>query len=464
MLTNYDFLHNTIKNILGLPMTLSKSNEKKYIVSKNIFYEKRNLKILSPLGDICANALQAMILDNIINNAQKKANIAKYFELFLTEEEKQNLKNSNNYITDLIISVVSKFNSITGIESIKYLLSDANNLKKIYAEKTYILYSKILRFFSEDISISFSIINNLLGCILKSIKSIENINADIGFDKLKLIPNNVLISIENLKTTLGLVNLDKCNDNLDNIIKLCNDELLVILHWFIHEYLKEDSYDIEFVNKIENVSSELKIINTKDLIKCGWSLEDIQKEAILIDYETIDNVEPEHVGTFDQWFPIIETHPENRKMLIDKDLNIIGYWSYVQLFDEYYEKAKNGELLDSEIDNTMIPILIPGYVYNIYFLTICLREQYRMKIGLRQLITSLIDTLDDLAKRDIFINEICTLAYSDNGLHLSKGLGLKYYKDHKDSGEMYYCKVKDLLDQPICNKYTELKKLYESKF
>ena len=111
----------------------------------------------------------------------------------------------------------------------------------------------------------------------------------------------------------------------------------------------------------------------------------------------------------------------------------------------------------------MIPVLVPG-TYNIYFVEICLNHKYKGTLVFRVVLNSIAEVIENLARREIFVNEICTQAYTTDGERLCKSLGLKYHKKHVDSGNIYCGSVKDLLEQPFCRNFYTLKRLYSKQF
>ena len=107
--------------------------------------------------------------------------------------------------------------------------------------------------------------------------------------------------------------------------------------------------------------------------------------------------------------------------------------------------------------------MIPG-TYNIYVTSIMLKDEYRKSLAFQKLLFSIIDTIEEYALNNVFIDEVCAWAYSDSGIALSKTLGLTYLTEHKEHGKVYCGKVIDLLNKPLCNKFTRLKKLYFERF
>lgn len=274
---------------------------------------------------------------------------------------------------------------------------------------------------------------------------------------------------------------------LSNMIKISTQnnpskkkEIIEFLKIFLSpnelEYIKKNPEDIKSVVKFAaaKVSKNKKKITDKDLeefrimdvdqlLNENWTIEKMVSDAINLDFETIEDITPEHNGDLKQWSEIARENSDTLRYLINKDNKMIGYWHCTPLIDDFYKKAKNGKLLDSEITLDTIPIMFPG-TYNIYFIGICLQEKYRRKSAtFGKLIFSVVYALKTLAEKNIFINEICALAYTTNGVRLCESIGLKYLQDHIEHGKIYCGHINDLLNKPFCKDFTELKELYKNK-
>lgn len=136
-------------------------------------------------------------------------------------------------------------------------------------------------------------------------------------------------------------------------------------------------------------------------------------------------------------------------------------WSFKPFYNEYFQKAKNGELFDIEITPDMMPTLIPG-IYNVYFSNICLKEQYRKTIVFKTLLFSIIEVIEKWAKEGIYINEVCAQAYTTSSKNLCRSIGLDFIKSHIDHGDIYCGHIYDLVEENFCNDFTELRNLYRN--
>jgi hypothetical protein len=142
---------------------------------------------------------------------------------------------------------------------------------------------------------------------------------------------------------------------------------------------------------------------------------------------------------------------------------MIGFWSFLALFDDAFERAKMGKLVDSEVTPAIMPTIIHGN-YNIYIPSVMIDKTYQKSLTLQKLLFSMVEAIEEYALNGIFFDEICAWAYSGSGISLSKSLGLTYLKEHEETGQVYHGKTIELLQQPILNNFETLKALYRQHF
>lgn len=229
-------------------------------------------------------------------------------------------------------------------------------------------------------------------------------------------------------------------------------------HLFGYEIIKAGIAKFTATSNSYKKKSQLKIVGYQDIKRMGKDIHEFVLQAIELDNDTIEDLTDEHEGSLEQWVKLANKLPETYRYLFDND-EMIGMWGFKPLFDDDFKRAKDGKLFDSELNLSMMPMLITG-TYNIYFVNICLKDRYRGTKALKILLDSIAEALVILAERNIFINEICTLAYSLDGERLCKSIGLKYHKKHVDCGDIYCGSIKDLLEKPFCRNFHNLKRLY----
>lgn len=215
-------------------------------------------------------------------------------------------------------------------------------------------------------------------------------------------------------------------------------------------------------NKIieESTLSFLTVADIDNVISWGWDGKKLLDELIKLDYQTIDDLTPDHEGHTNQWAPVFMDHPDTWRLLIAGPERIVGYWHFVPLFKMDYEKAKEGRLADSQITTDIVRVCeLPGW-YDIYFVSICALPIYRRTLRMRPLFKSFFDVATELALEGVFIKEICTNAYTPSGEALCKDLGFNFITSHIDHGKIYGGQFIDLLNHDLSNGHHELKRLY----
>jgi hypothetical protein len=395
----------------------------------------------------------------------------------LSKDELEYLKKHGEDFENIIDFSFNKFtkNNENLLRSYSRIITKRKN--KIYGEKIESEYAKVKYYSKTDPDTAISITQNLIEIICSIIKKVEKLEDEIGnlcfSDKLdifvnkKIIPKKIAVLTDILKilvSTLTDIELEG-NYYIDILMATLNK----FVTWFLNDYLNYDfsveSFDISSSISKENsyvkgTSEKVKLMDIYDAMKINWNLKDLISESIKLDYEAFDDLTPEHTGTVKQWVNV-NKHSELWRVLVDENNKMIGYWNMVPLYDDSFEKAINGEVLDSEISVDMIPILLPG-VYNVYFVAICLDEKYRNTRSIGVLLQSVVQVAEELAENDIYIDKICAQAYSESGRALCKTLKFDYVKEHIDHGEIYQGTMHHLINRPFARKNKKVIELYES--
>lgn len=173
-----------------------------------------------------------------------------------------------------------------------------------------------------------------------------------------------------------------------------------------------------------------------------WDIEEIIHQVIALDYDTVHNLNDYNEGRHDQWLPVVTNHPETICLLVNgSDKKIVGYWHFVSLFEKYFTLAKQGKLYDLEITPDKVSFLgLPG-IYHMYFVIISMLPRYRSVSNFRLLLDALCNRLTAFAEQDIFFEEICANAFTDDGISLCETLRMQYICGHEEFGKIYALKL-----------------------
>jgi hypothetical protein len=201
-----------------------------------------------------------------------------------------------------------------------------------------------------------------------------------------------------------------------------------------------------------------------------WTGVDLLTRLIELDYMIIDGLDLVNEGSAQQWAPVFMNYPDTWRLVVSNDKNIVGYWHFVPLDREMYLRALNGELLDSEItEDTLRYFGTPG-LYDIYYVSVGIHPSHRNAKGNWLLLSSFLDVVAALAEHDVWINSICTLAFSRLGEKLCEDLKMRKIVTRTSHGEVYECTMIALLGALNLDKYTSYQKynrlirLYAYKF
>lgn len=205
-------------------------------------------------------------------------------------------------------------------------------------------------------------------------------------------------------------------------------------------------------------AADISFVHTR-----GWSGEEFLKRLITLDYKLIENLTPAHEGTEAQWAPVFMHRPETWRLIINSRDCIVGYWHFVPLFDNELDKAKRGEMVDSEITEDKIRVFaFPGW-YDVYFISMEIAAQYRSS-GYGLLLSSLLDALFKLSYHDIYICNVYAHAYTAAGVSLCRDLGMKPTAQHVFTGDIYSAHFTDVIQRMPSRQHDSLKEKYRTEW
>lgn len=100
--------------------------------------------------------------------------------------------------------------------------------------------------------------------------------------------------------------------------------------------------------------------------------------------------------------------PETWRLITDGPGSIVGYWHFVPLFEEEFERAKSGLLHDSEVTTDKVRLFeLPGE-YDMYVTIFCLKPRFRRPLAVTKLFDSFLDMLTLLARQGVFFpRDLC---------------------------------------------------------
>ncbi len=163
----------------------------------------------------------------------------------------------------------------------------------------------------------------------------------------------------------------------------------------------------------------LSKLSAEELLRAGWSPEDIVRQTMALDHETFGPMAPKIEGSLNQWVRLTQEHPQTVFVLLESQTEIVGYWHFVPLPKVEFELVKAGRLAVDELTAERVSHLAPG-VFPIYFVAITTTARARNHNSLRLLFDSVFQRFERLALEGIYFNEMCASAYTVEGDRLCR--------------------------------------------
>lgn len=208
--------------------------------------------------------------------------------------------------------------------------------------------------------------------------------------------------------------------------------------------VKKCKEEIEFsavklrISGLLSLEGPHRIAEDRDVKMWGWDSKKLLDELIKLDYETMAGLTRDMEGSTDQWAEVFSESPDTWRLLVNGNESIVGYWHFVPLFPEDFQKAISGELKDSEITAERIVPLDQQGDYDIYVVSIALRRGYRNHEDRALLFGSLFEAIYSLAKDGIFLRNIVTNAFTPDGFRTCSRFGMKEMAHHLQHGSIFY--------------------------
>ncbi|MCL4480966.1 MAG: hypothetical protein M1113_05740 [Candidatus Thermoplasmatota archaeon] len=253
--------------------------------------------------------------------------------------------------------------------------------------------------------------------------------------------------IANLQNVLEEAGIKARNEFFENVRK-CKEEI-------------ESSANTLRMAGLLNNESQHRIADDRDVKMWGWDPKKLLDELIKLDYETMEGLTRDMEGSTDQWADVFSESPDTWRLLVNGSESIIGYWHFVPLFPEDFQKAKLGELKDSEIiAERIMPLDLPGD-YDIYVVSIALRRGYRNHEDRTLLFGSFFEEVYSLAKGGIFIRNIVTNAFTPDGFRTCTRFGMREVAKHVQHGNIFYRSLYPFYEQDkFLQRDMEIRELY----
>jgi len=204
----------------------------------------------------------------------------------------------------------------------------------------------------------------------------------------------------------------------------------------LKDFLRSERSFKKFAKKFNIEEGEILTIQEAIGVKNN-SMHDIVKTQWDICKDAIDGFKEEHLGTIEQWVEIYKAFPDNCIMLTVKD-EIVGYWNFVCINKNLFEKTKDGLLLEYEITIENCELSRFEGDYKAYFMIFAIKKGYDYQRNFQKLFYSFLTQLENLAQNGVFISEWVANGYTKQGKILCEKIGMKEGKENIGGGKMYH--------------------------
>lgn len=205
-----------------------------------------------------------------------------------------------------------------------------------------------------------------------------------------------------------------------------------------------------------------EIITTEQACKL-FTVNQLVDALVKMDYATINIENEEDEGTIEQWSDILRHNPDAFRYLLNGN-ELIGYWHYVFLNEETFDKAKKGLLLEGEITTDMLISPDSPGEYDGYFLCLTIAQEHRTARNLMRLFQAFARQMEEYAEKGIFVREWCTNAYSEEGETMCKVMKHAFLCNNISSGRMYGSPFRPSPEMSVFRFHDKLISLYREYF
>jgi len=176
--------------------------------------------------------------------------------------------------------------------------------------------------------------------------------------------------------------------------------------------------------------------------------------------------DPGDEGSPEQWALIFERHPQTWRLVLDKNDEIVAYWHVAPLKNDDYRALIAGGFKAGMVSYEKLTLFEKkAGIYNLFFVITVVEEQHRTAVVHRYLFFSFFEVLDKLATAEepVFIAEVAADVWTDEGIKLAEGFGMKRVGQRIDDPRIliYSVPIADVLNDYIARRrYAPLRERY----
>ena len=192
--------------------------------------------------------------------------------------------------------------------------------------------------------------------------------------------------------------------------------------------------------------ADYRAIEVGEGARRAGSAAELARQLDTIRFEAIPGLMEQHACEPVAWGALLMAHPAACRLLLDPADEMVGFWHLVSLSAETYRRVRAGELVTTDLRLEMTCPLEPG-VHDVYLASCCLRARCRGLHAGTILLHSFWASLLELARRQVWLREICTNAFTPHGIIMARGAGLTWVGTHRISGQIFAAEMGSLLNR-----------------
>ena len=205
------------------------------------------------------------------------------------------------------------------------------------------------------------------------------------------------------------------------------------------------------------------VVSPQDFRRYGITLEEVkeQLEGIIADFQEKFNTKQSGLK---EGLTILDLLGDDWRIILDQENQVAGYWVFIALNDENFEKAKQGIFDENDISLEKIDFIdLPGEYNGYLWMMGTNPKKWTTELQLL-LVQSLIEYIEDNAQRGLFFSSICSLAESRQSISIRTKIGMKIIAEHFNGGKVCFLDMKNIKNNKFFAKYGKLIECYEDYF
>lgn len=170
----------------------------------------------------------------------------------------------------------------------------------------------------------------------------------------------------------------------------------------------------------------------------GWSADQLAHEIDSFRHRTIKGLNEQCFIKKDFFGELLFENELSWKIIYDTPGNILGFWQWVPLTPAGFEQSIQGQICGERIVRSIVPEMEPGNWYDTYFFSLSICPSIRKSMVAIRFSATIIQSLIDLAKRNIFVNNMSMCFASSYSMLMNKFfLQFDYSADHVVTGKIH---------------------------